>query len=127
MQTDKAVESARRARRKKWICFWIVGKLGLSSRKSCTRLTVPPSPYHCHSRCHSGRLLWYQEVNSLPSFSPHPSTLDIFVCSDLCPCTLADDRYDFIQSVSVSFFPGDTFFTALIHVSVSEDRRSVSD
>ncbi|WVO24134.1 uncharacterized protein IAS62_005498 [Cryptococcus decagattii] len=24
VQTDKAVESARRARRKKWICFWIV-------------------------------------------------------------------------------------------------------
>lgn len=30
VQTDKAVESARRARRKKWICFWIVGKSTLS-------------------------------------------------------------------------------------------------
>ena len=25
-QTSRAVESARKARRKKWICFWILGE-----------------------------------------------------------------------------------------------------
>lgn len=48
-QTEKAVASARKARRKKWICFWICGtwtstRLG---HKEC-QADMSCSCHHCH-------------------------------------------------------------------------------
>jgi hypothetical protein len=83
-QTQKAVDSARAARRKKWICFWICGGCNasnaipfLSRDSTCSacsacsawqpvsiqdpQLTTPNSHHHRHSRARARSLLWSQE------------------------------------------------------------------
>ena len=48
-----ATNSARAARKKKWICFWIVGMFRQRFATPYTGLTESSdSPYHYHRHCH---------------------------------------------------------------------------
>lgn len=62
-QLGTAVNTARKTRKKKWICFGIVGTLSPTHHLiHSLRADVSTSCHYCHHRCCSGRLLRHQGV-----------------------------------------------------------------